>query len=95
MSVDAPAVFASAMPLVNGVTTPGLAVLRLHGRNSAAWEGRHETAATRFQYRYAEDELEGDVLPRIRHLASEANEIDVLFNKFFGADGVHNTSTIR
>ena len=95
VAVDAPAGFASAMPPVDGVTTPGLAILRLHGRNSAAWEGRHDTAATRFQYRYSEGELGGDVLPRIRRLAREASEIHVLFNNCFGTDGVHNAATIR
>ena len=95
VAVDAPGGFASAMPPVDGVTTPGLAVLRLHGRNSAAWEGRHATAVTRFQYRYSDSELEGDVLPSIRRLASEVNGIHMLFNNCFGADGDHSAATIR
>lgn len=95
VSVVAPAGFASAMPSVNSVTTSGLAILRLRGRNSAAWEGRHETAATRFQYRYPEDELEGDVLPRIRRLASQGNEIHVIFNNCYGTDGVHSAVTVK
>ncbi len=95
VAVDAPAGLALAMPPVDSVTTPGLAVLRLHGRNSAAWASNHASAATRFQYRYSERELEGDILPRIRRLAGEADEIHVLFNNCFGSDGVRNATTIR
>ncbi len=94
VGVDSPHGLSSAMPPVDAVTTRHLAVLRLHGRNAGAWDARHETAATRFRYRYDEVELVGEILPRVRRLAGEANEVHVLFNNCHGDDGVRNAETL-
>ncbi len=77
--VDAPRLdTASAMPPIAEVTTPGLAYLRLHGRNADTWHtGR--SVAERFDYRYREDELEEWIDP-VLDMAERAQEVAVVFN---------------
>src|SRR5207244_6928241 len=45
--VDEPQGFRSSVPLVTAVTNPGLAMLRLHGRNAENWEKRGVSVAER------------------------------------------------
>lgn len=77
--VDAPRVEAmSAMPPVVEVTSPGLAYVRMHGRNAATWT-RGRTVAERFDYEYADPELEEWVDP-ILDMAERAQEVAVVMN---------------
>lgn len=94
VGVDAPRGIVSAMPPVDAVTDPRVAILRLHGRNVGAWDARHTTAATRFDYRYGDVELEREVAPRARRLADEAAEVHVIFNNCHEDDGVRNAATL-
>jgi probable DNA metabolism protein len=55
--VDAPPGTASSMPADALVTTPGLSIVRLHGRRSAAWETRHRVVSERYRYLYDAREL--------------------------------------
>lgn len=57
--VDAPPGTASSMPPVVALTTPELAVVRLHGRRSAAWEAKHTIVSERYRYLYDREELRG------------------------------------
>ncbi len=69
---------ASIMPRVVEVTSPGLAYLRMHGRNAEAWtKGR--TVAERFDHDYTEAELEEWVDPVIE-MARRAQEVAVVMN---------------
>lgn len=81
-SVDMPQGFRSSLPPVAAVTSPDLAYVRFHGRNTAAWEGKHATATPRFAYRYSEDELAAWV-PKIESLAAQAREVHVLMNNCY------------
>ena len=66
------------MPRCDAVTNPGLAYLRLHGRNTRGWvKGR--TVAERFGYRYDDAELE-EIAGRAEGLAEEADTVRVMFN---------------
>jgi uncharacterized protein YecE (DUF72 family) len=75
--VDAPRLdTASAMPPI--VTTPALAYVRMHGRNAATWtKGR--SVAERFDYDYADEELEEWVAP-VLDMAERAQEVAVVMN---------------
>jgi uncharacterized protein YecE (DUF72 family) len=77
--VDAPQVGSGTAPLVPAVTTPDLAYVRLHGRNTATWYKKTRTTGERFDYLYAPEELR-EWLPRIEELARRAAEVHVMFN---------------
>jgi uncharacterized protein YecE (DUF72 family) len=77
--VDEPQLGSASMAPHMAVTTPDLAVLRLHGHNYKTWYKKGETSADRFDYLYPEEELL-EWVPRIRALADRAREVHVLFN---------------
>jgi uncharacterized protein YecE (DUF72 family) len=77
--VDEPQLGSASMAPHMAVTSPELAVLRLHGHNYKTWYKKGETSADRFDYLYPEEELL-EWVPRIRALADRANEVHVLFN---------------
>ena len=66
------------MPSVDVITNPRLAYLRLHGRDPKAYL-MGKTVAERFHYDYSNDKL-GEVADRAHHLATEADEVHVVFN---------------
>ena len=55
--VDAPPGTRSSMPPLVAVTSPRLAVLRLHGRRTDAWEKRHDVVSERYRYLYERPQL--------------------------------------
>jgi uncharacterized protein YecE (DUF72 family) len=57
VTVDAPKTDAKNVPLTVVAVTAGLAYVRFHGRNAETWNVRGRSAAERFDYLYAEDEL--------------------------------------
>jgi uncharacterized protein YecE (DUF72 family) len=65
-----------SIPPVLAATSPGLAVVRMHG-HSAKWDSKdiHE----RFGYRYTQAELQ-EWAPKVRALARDAEQTHVLFN---------------
>ena len=77
--VDMPQGHRDSIPPVLAVTAPDLAVVRLHG-HSDNWESRdiHE----RFGYRYTDAELT-EWAPKVRALARDAEETQVLFNNCY------------
>jgi uncharacterized protein YecE (DUF72 family) len=92
---DEPQGFASSIPAVWEVTSPGVAVVRLHGRNREAWEKKGlATSAERFNYLYPEDELRGLVEP-VRGLAARTQEVHVLFNNCYRNNAPRNAIELR
>jgi uncharacterized protein YecE (DUF72 family) len=78
--VDSPQGFANCVPCVWDVTHPRLAILRLHGRNKETWNKKGLVASSaRFDYQYSHDELAA-MVPEIRHLATLAEHVHVIFN---------------
>jgi uncharacterized protein YecE (DUF72 family) len=78
--VDSPQGFANCVPCVWDVTSPRLAILRLHGRNKETWNKKGLVASSaRFDYQYSRDELAA-MVPEIRHLATRADHVHVIFN---------------
>ena len=82
--VDEPQGFASSIPSVWEVTTPEIAVVRLHGRKRETWSQKGlESSAERFNYLYSTDELR-KLVGAVKTLASKAREVHVVFNNNFG-----------
>lgn len=78
--VDAPqGGFDNSVPAVWEATHPGLALVRLHGRNVAAWNNRSGASSGRFQYEYSQAELTG-MLPPLRQLEAQAGKVHATFN---------------
>jgi uncharacterized protein YecE (DUF72 family) len=68
------------VPCVWDVTNPKLAIVRLHGRNKETWNKKGLAASSsRFDYWYSPPELAA-MLPEIRHLATQAEAVHVIFN---------------
>jgi uncharacterized protein YecE (DUF72 family) len=77
--VDAPRLDSpTVIPTVPALTTPTLYV-RMHGRNADTWNRRGGSAAERFDYLYADEELHEWVGP-LKELAGAAREAYVVFN---------------
>jgi uncharacterized protein YecE (DUF72 family) len=84
--VDEPQGFANSVPPIAEATAE-LALVRFHGRNSAAWATRGISPAERFDWLYSEDELR-EWVPRIEKLAEEAREVHLLMNNCHGDKAV-------
>ena len=80
VTVDAPAQdHFTIMPSgLNEVTNPGLAYLRLHGRDAKAYT-TGKTVASRFNYNYSDNEI-AEVAERSKNLAEKAKQVHVVFN---------------
>ncbi|HUY57711.1 MAG TPA: DUF72 domain-containing protein [Candidatus Micrarchaeaceae archaeon] len=77
--VDEPQVGSGSFPKLTEVTDRRLAAVRFHGRNAQTWYARGKSSGDRFNYLYSVEELrqwEAD----IRRLATEAEEVHLLFN---------------
>lgn len=87
--VDEPQGFKSSVPSIAEATSD-IGVVRFHGRNAETWEKAGDSASSRFNYLYNEDELKGWV-PRIRELASKTRQLHVLFNNCYSDKGIVNS----
>jgi uncharacterized protein YecE (DUF72 family) len=87
--VDGPQGLTSSVPAVAGVTTPHLAMIRLHGRRSATWEAANVPTVERYRYLYSPAELES-WMPLIESAATEATRTIVFFNNCYGNYGATN-----
>jgi uncharacterized protein YecE (DUF72 family) len=88
--VDEPQGFKSSIPAIWEVTSPDVAVVRLHGRNCETWEKRGLTAASeRFNYLYSDAELTQLAQP-IDALSDKAGSVHVLLNTNYEDQGQVN-----
>jgi uncharacterized protein YecE (DUF72 family) len=87
--VDGPQGLESSVPLVPAVTTPQLALLRLHGRRVATWEAPKVPTVERYRYLYSPAEL-ARLMPVIESAATEATRTIVFFNNCYGNYGATN-----
>lgn len=87
--VDGPQGLDSSVPAVGAVTTPELAMVRLHGRRSATWEAPNVPTVERYRYLYSPAELE-TAMPLIEAAAEEATKTIVFFNNCYGNYGATN-----
>jgi len=91
--VDEPQGFPSSIPPIAAVTNDDLAIVRFHGRNAENWKKPGLTAAERFDYSYKTKELE-EWLPKIRELAEQAREVQLLMNNCYGDKAVNNAAQL-
>ena len=87
--VDEPQGFASSVPPDTAVTSPRLAVVRLHGRRGETWEKQGTSVLERFRYLYSSAELSPWV-PKIVEIGGEAEQVHVVFNNCYGNYGTTN-----
>jgi uncharacterized protein YecE (DUF72 family) len=87
--VDGPQGMESSVPPEAAVTSPRLAVLRLHGRRAETWETPNVSVAERFRYLYDQEELAG-WLPGIREAARQVKRLHVIQNNCYANYGTTN-----
>jgi uncharacterized protein YecE (DUF72 family) len=87
--VDGPQGLESSVPPVTGVTTPELAMARLHGRRAATWEAAKVPTVERYRYLYTPQELEAWV-PKIEEVSAQARRTTVFLNNCYGNYGTTN-----
>ena len=87
--VDGPQGLESSVPPVTAVTTPELAMVRLHGRRSATWEAAKVPTVERYRYLYSQHELDAWV-PRIEEASAQARRTTVFLNNCYGNYGTTN-----
>jgi uncharacterized protein YecE (DUF72 family) len=91
--VDEPQGLTSSVPPVVAVTTPRLAVFRMHGRRAELWEKQGVPVVERFRYLYDRAEL-APWVPRIIDTAERADRVHVVFNNCYANYGVTNADEI-
>jgi uncharacterized protein YecE (DUF72 family) len=91
--VDEPQGLKSSFPPVVAVTAP-VASVRFRGRNADRWEDKSASTEERLNWSYKEKELT-EWLPRIEQLASEAEEVHLVFNTKFEDQGVVNSAALQ
>lgn len=70
------------------VTTPDLALVRLHGNNEDMWEAKGLAAASeRFNYEYSDAEL-AQIAARTEEIAEKAFEVQIVVNVNFEDQGI-------
>jgi uncharacterized protein YecE (DUF72 family) len=91
--VDAPQGFANTVAAHWEVTHPRLALVRLHGRNTATWNLKSDVASDRFNYDYSDTEL-AELAESINDLAGRVGQVHVVFNNNHEDQGQRNASTL-
>ena len=92
--VDGPQGFTNSVPAIWEATHPLVALLRLHGRNSATWNVKGATAASdRFNYDYSDAELT-DIAARASRLSFSLPSTHIVFNNNMEDQGQRNAATL-
>jgi uncharacterized protein YecE (DUF72 family) len=86
---DTPPGTPTSLPIVPAVTTPDLAIVRLHGRRSELWGARDAPVVEKYRYLYDQEELE-EWLAVILELAEQAERLHVVFNNCYANYGTTN-----
>jgi uncharacterized protein YecE (DUF72 family) len=86
VSVDEPQGMPSSVPPVVAITSPQLAIFRLHGRRADTWERAVHPVSERYRYLYDRDELASWV-PRVIDAAARADHVHVVFNNCYANYG--------
>jgi uncharacterized protein YecE (DUF72 family) len=77
--VDEPQGFTNSIPTVWEVTSPKLAIVRMHGRNVETWNIKGEKSSERFNYDYPDSELR-EIADKVVAIKQQAEETHVIFN---------------
>jgi uncharacterized protein YecE (DUF72 family) len=87
--VDGPQGLESSVPPIAAVTTPELAMVRLHGRRAATWEAAKVPTVERYRYLYSSGER-GAWVPAIEEASAQARRTTVFLNNCYGNYGTTN-----
>ena len=87
--VDEPQGHANSVPALRAVTSPKLALVRLHGRRGETWSMPNVSVQERFCYLYDRAEL-GEWVSPIRDATQQAEEVHVVFNNCYSNYGTTN-----
>jgi uncharacterized protein YecE (DUF72 family) len=87
--VDEPQGHSNSVPPLHAVTSPKLALVRLHGRRSETWSMPNVSVQERFRYLYDRNQLAEWVSP-IRDASRNAEEVHVVFNNCYANYGTTN-----
>jgi len=92
--VDGPQGFSSSVPPIWEVTSPELAIVRLHGRNASTWEKKGLAAASdRFNYDYRDEELK-EIANQIKVLLRAVPMVHAVLNNNYQDQGQRNARTL-
>lgn len=95
VTTDEPHNLNDGIPLVETVTTPELAVVRLHGRNAQGWFNQGtDWRKIRTLYRYSEAELQ-DIAALVKRVAQHAQQVCVIFNNNSAKDAAPNALRLQ
>jgi uncharacterized protein YecE (DUF72 family) len=93
--VDEPQGIPNTIPPIWEITTPELAVVRLHGRNHGTWNRKGlRTSSQRFDYDYDEAEL-SEIAGQVNQLARKARTTHVLFNNNYQDQGQRGAAALQ
>lgn len=92
-NIDQP-IIGPAMPPTDIATSPRLGYIRLHGRNYRNWARRDAERDERYDYLYADGELE-EWKERSRRLASKVGELYIITNNHFRGQALVNALQLR
>jgi uncharacterized protein YecE (DUF72 family) len=87
--VDTPPDTQTSVPRLAAVTTPRLAMVRLHGRRSDLWGARNAPVVEKYRYLYDRHEME-EWLTMLEELAEQSEQVHVVFNNCYANYGVTN-----
>ena len=95
VTTDEPHNLNDGITLFETVTTPELAVVRLHGRNAQGWFNQGtDWRKTRTLYRYSEAELQ-DIAALVKRVAQHAQQVCVIFNNNSAKDAAPNALRLQ
>ncbi len=91
--MDGPQV-GNSVPAVWEVTSPKLAIVRMHGRNHATWNKKGLKAASdRFNCEYSEKEL-AEIAPKVAELSKAVQTVHAVMNNNYEHQGQRNAKTL-
>ena len=92
--VDGPQGYGNSVPAVWEVTSPKLAIVRLHGRNTETWAKKGlKSSSERFNYDYSDTELAG-IAESVEKLAKRVPVTHVVLNNNYEDQGQRNAKTL-
>jgi len=86
---DTPPGTPTSLPIAPAVTTPELAIVRLHGRRSELWGARDAAVVEKYRYLYDPEELR-QWSALVVELAEQVEELHVVFNNCYANYGTTN-----
>ena len=94
VGVDGPQGMESSIPPLVAVTSPRLAVLRLHGRRRETWEARNDPATERYRYLYDDDEIAEHLRAVLELSERKAQALHIVYNNCHGNYAVTNAAEL-